>query len=194
MVNRRVTREDWIAAALSGIAEAGVSGLTVEGLSRSLGVTKGSFYHYFSGIQELLGAVLHDWELVATDRVIEALEALPEPAERLRRLFLLIMDRVDRLKAESALLAAAIAGDARVRPTYLRVNRKRLTYTQRLYATLGMSESEAEQFALTAYASYLGALQLVALGSSAFRTQAELTAHATHLQQTLIPSLGKDRG
>src|SRR5204863_7990685 len=104
--------------------------------------------------------------------------------------FEVVWQRVDHLKAEAALAGAAVAGDARVRPVYLRVNRRRLAYTRKLYTSLGLPPAEAREYALTAYGSYLGTLQLLALDSGTFRSQAMLSAHAAHVRRVLVPRLG----
>jgi AcrR family transcriptional regulator len=186
-MNRRVKREDWLGAAVQALAEGGVAALAIEPLARRLEVTKGSFYHYFPSLDAFVQAVIAFWEEQATQVVIRTLDAIPEPEERLARLFEVIWERVDHLKAEAALAAAAVAGDPRVRPAYLRVNRRRLAYTRRLYAALGLPPDEARRQALTAYGSYLGTLQLVALDSGVFRSQADLSAHAAHLRRVLAP-------
>jgi AcrR family transcriptional regulator len=192
-MNQRVSREDWVEAALMAIAEGGLKAITVEALARQLSVTKGSFYNYFANVDELTTGALTRWEELATDVVIRTLDALPGAEDRLKRLFELVCDRVDHLKIESALMAAAVAGDDRVRPAYLRVNRRRLVYTKRLYTELGLSDEHADRWALTAYGSYLGLLQLVALGASAFRSQSDLRAHAQHLGRTLVPPRAHSR-
>src|SRR6185436_622522 len=49
---------DWEDAALAAIAEHGLASLAIPDLARTLGVTKGSFYWHFRGIQELVDAAL----------------------------------------------------------------------------------------------------------------------------------------
>lgn len=188
-MNRKVSREQWLEAALAALGEGGLSALAVEPLARRLGVTKGSFYSHFESLDAYLAAVLGYWERAATEQVIERLEAVALPAERLRRLFETVWERSDHMKIEAALLAGAVAGDARVRPCYLRVNRRRLAYTTELYRGLGLSEEQARRYAVTAYGTYLGTLLLVALEGSTFRSQTELRTHAQHLGALLVPSL-----
>jgi AcrR family transcriptional regulator len=186
-VNRRVTKSDWLEAALQALSETGLRGVAIEPLARGLRVTKGSFYSYFPSLDALIAELLAMWEELATEAVIRSLDAIADPKERLAQLFAASWDRVDHLKAEAALGAAAVAGDPRVRPAYLRVNRRRLAYTRQLYADLGLPPKQAQRFALTAYGAYLGTLQLVALDTGAFGSQSELRHHAAHLADTLLP-------
>lgn len=60
---RRLTREDWIAAARDALTRSGVDDVKVDRLSRDLRVTRGSFYWHFTGRKDLLEALLHDWEV-----------------------------------------------------------------------------------------------------------------------------------
>src|SRR5687768_630541 len=85
MVKRNI-RENWEDAALTAIATHGLRSLSIPDLARSLGVTKGSFYWHFRGIQELIDAALHRWEEM--DRAaLEELRAIAEPRARLTALF-----------------------------------------------------------------------------------------------------------
>jgi AcrR family transcriptional regulator len=60
---RTLTREDWIAAARKTLAVSGVDDVKVDRLSREMKVTRGSFYWHFKGRNDLLDALLHDWEV-----------------------------------------------------------------------------------------------------------------------------------
>jgi AcrR family transcriptional regulator len=82
----RVDRTAYLECALDLLAEAGSEGLTVAALCRRLGVTKGSFYHHFSGMPELEAGVLDFWEQARSRRLIEASEAEPDPSVRAGRL------------------------------------------------------------------------------------------------------------
>ena len=58
---RKLTRTDWLAAALAALLKAGPEGVHVEPLATSLGVTKGSFYWHFEDLQALLSSVIDHW-------------------------------------------------------------------------------------------------------------------------------------
>jgi AcrR family transcriptional regulator len=47
MVRRGVSKEEWLEAGLEAIGKGGVSGLTVKGLARKLGIAKAGFYWHF---------------------------------------------------------------------------------------------------------------------------------------------------
>ncbi|MDQ2788725.1 MAG: hypothetical protein M3Y73_03065 [Actinomycetota bacterium] len=45
---------------------------------------QGSFYHHFENRDSLIIAALADWERSQTEAVIQRLDLIPDPAERLR--------------------------------------------------------------------------------------------------------------
>jgi len=60
--NAQLTREDWIAIARTALIASGVDDVKVDVLARRLKVTRGSFYWHFESRQDLLDALLDDWE------------------------------------------------------------------------------------------------------------------------------------
>lgn len=62
MSNGRLSREDWIKIARKALIASGVEEVKVDVLARCLKVTRGSFYWHFKNRQELLDALLTDWE------------------------------------------------------------------------------------------------------------------------------------
>ncbi len=59
----RLSRGDWIAAALQALTEGGVANVRVEVLAKTLKVTKGSFYWHFTDRNDLLVAMLEHWRM-----------------------------------------------------------------------------------------------------------------------------------
>lgn len=181
-----LSAEDWADAALWSLAE-GVEALSVERLARGLGVTKGGFYWHFKDRADVLQAALARWEQVATTDIIQRLEALPDPRERLRQLLSLTFELGPHGKIEVAIVAGASA-DPRIQPVLARVSQRRIDYLVKLYRALGLPAREARNQALLAYSTYVGLLHLAiaspeALGSS--RARAE---YVQHVVRTLIPA------
>jgi AcrR family transcriptional regulator len=63
VTGRRKSREDWIAAARKVLVRSGVDSVKVDRLANDLHATRGSFYWHFTDRDELLNALLHDWEV-----------------------------------------------------------------------------------------------------------------------------------
>lgn len=62
VTGRRKSREDWIAAARKVLVKSGVDSIKVDRLASDLRTTRGSFYWHFTDRDDLLNALLHDWE------------------------------------------------------------------------------------------------------------------------------------
>ena len=58
----RVTREDWLLAARTALVDEGVGQVKVALLAGRLGVARSSFYWYFTEREDLLAALLEEWE------------------------------------------------------------------------------------------------------------------------------------
>lgn len=80
------TREDYFVVAMDLLGAEGHGALRLGRLCESLGVTTGSFYHYFGGIDGFVRELLEYWEVQQTQR-IAALSLVPaDPRERIRRM------------------------------------------------------------------------------------------------------------
>ncbi len=58
----RLSREDWVAIARKVLIASGIDDVKVDVLAKRLRVTRGSFYWHFKHRQDLLDALLEDWE------------------------------------------------------------------------------------------------------------------------------------
>nr|WKF59632.1 HTH-type transcriptional regulator BetI [Paraburkholderia busanensis] len=65
-----LTRDDWITAGFDALDREGYAGVSVERLARRLNVTRGSFYHHFRGRDDLVRAILTQWESDYTERML----------------------------------------------------------------------------------------------------------------------------
>lgn len=64
MVKR--VRQEWLELAREMLIRGGVEAVTVQSISRKLGVTRGGFYGYFGSRDALLGRLLEDWQDINT--------------------------------------------------------------------------------------------------------------------------------
>jgi AcrR family transcriptional regulator len=153
-----LSAEDWAQAALTAIGEGGLAAVAVEPLAARLGATKGSFYWHFRNRQALIEAALAVWEREHTEQVIALTDAEPDPADRLRRLFTLVVgvSRQDRI--ETALLATA--DEPLVAPVVRRVTQRRIDHVASVFEQLGLSPEQARQRAVLAVSVYLGHVQI----------------------------------
>jgi AcrR family transcriptional regulator len=181
----RLSADDWAQAALDLIAEQGVAAVAVEPLARRLGVTKGSFYWHFPSREALLVAALERWEQVEQEQVFGQLEAIPDPAQRLRSLFELVAHEASSHIVYSELLKAL--DHPVVRPVIERVSSRRLEYLTASFRQAGLSRSDAQHRARLAYAAYIGFLQLNLQLQHPRLQHDEFEAYVGHMMATLIP-------
>src|SRR6266568_7036471 len=102
---RRLTRDDWIIAALGAIADGGLAAVGVEPLAARLGATKGSFYWHFENRDALLEAAIRRWEKETTTDVVADITAAAHdaPASQFRRLVVSVIERAEQDRVGPAL-------------------------------------------------------------------------------------------
>ncbi len=182
----RLSAEDWAQAALDLVAEQGVASVAVEPLARRLGVTKGSFYWHFPSRDALLQAALERWEAIEQESMFGSLEAVSDPRERLRKLFLLVAQEVKSHVIYSELLKAL--DHPAVQPVITRVSQRRLDYLIASFRQAGLSRPDAQHRARLAYSAYLGFLQLALQLHQPRLQHDEFEAYMEHVISTLIPN------
>jgi AcrR family transcriptional regulator len=181
-----LSRTDWTEAALSALAQDGLTGVAVEPLARTLGATKGSFYWHFADRAALITATLELWEQRETTAVIERIQGIDDPRQRLVALGRGAYAGAARGNAHASVLAAA--SDPRVGPVLARVTRARLTFLQRLYRDLGFDQDETTRRARLAYALYLGIGELRRADPDGDLTDAELGGYLNLAVASMLPA------
>jgi AcrR family transcriptional regulator len=73
-MDKDLGRGDWLKAARMALLQGGVEAVRVEKLARNLHVTKGSFYWHFRDREELLEALLREWEVELMQDLIPQLK------------------------------------------------------------------------------------------------------------------------
>lgn len=183
---RSLTVSDWVQVAVDALIEGGVAAVAVEPLAIRLGATKGSFYHHFENRDALINAALDAWERSQTEDVIERLQLIPDPRERLRAVVTAaFMDRVGGVR-DAALLTSAT--DPLIKPVVARVTARRLKYMTETYVQIGMTKAQARRRALLLYTSYLGAYEYLRVGLDDL-SDAELGSYTLELLNTLVPAV-----
>ncbi len=157
---QRLSRDDWITAALDAIADGGLAAVGVEPLAARLGATKGSFYWHFENRDALLEAAISRWEKETTTDVAADITAAAHdaPASQFRRLVVTVIERAEQDRVGPALLASA--AHPAVAPALERVTAARLKLIATVLRRLGFPPAEARRRALLAYSAYLGHAQL----------------------------------
>ena len=178
----RLTAETWTGAALEAIAEGGLAAVTVEGLARRLGATKGSFYWHFSNRDALIEATLAGWEAGETIEVAKMLAPLPDAASRLRVLLKAAFDDRPGARVEAGLLADSNVPV--VRASLERATRARTDYLRQLFERIGVENPQDRS--TTGFAIYLGLLHMRRAGDSSTPHGQELDRYVGQVCDLLI--------
>lgn len=183
----RLDRSVWAQAALQAMREGGLAAVVVETLAERLGTTKGSFYWHFKDRDELVVTALELWEQQMTEAVIDRMQAIDDPRERLRQLFALMFS--DQAGGFMTMALLSHMRHPRVGPVLERVARRRLAYLTDALAECGLPASRAHHHAVVATTTYLGyfGLQRQLPDEPVFGVEAE--AYLRHLWRVLVAEL-----
>ncbi|KUI32801.1 TetR family transcriptional regulator [Mycobacterium sp. IS-1496] len=81
-----VTREGYFETGLAVLADQGYGGLKLAEVCNRLGVTTGSFYHYFANWSAYTRELVEYWRQQRTVRIIDAVRAVSDPRRRIETL------------------------------------------------------------------------------------------------------------
>jgi AcrR family transcriptional regulator len=177
--------ESWCRAALNLIVREGVQAVAVEPMTRSLGVTKGSFYWHFPTRDALVHETLRLWERDQTQDMESRMGGIPDPRARLRILMFAGFEDLENGLFFAALCASS--EDPRVQPYLRRVSERRLAFVTESFRGLGLSDQEARMRALFAYSAYVGYFHLLRAIPDRVRDVTDLSGYVRNLADALVP-------
>lgn len=151
------SQQDWIDGAVQALGNGGIDAVRVEPLAKSLGVSKGSFYHHFQNRRALLLAVLDQWELLGTSAIIHQTEqASNKPAGRLAALVRLSCTPDVLGDAVETSIRSWASSDEIARTVVARVDQRRLDYVTALLEETGMKRALAKRRTAMFYRIIIG--------------------------------------
>ena len=155
--HQKVTQGQYFEAALARLAAHGADGLTIGGLCAEIGVTSGSFYHYFGSWAGFVAALLAHWEAEQTQRIVDQASAVADPEVRLD----LLREQAGALPhdAEAAIRAWSHADEA-VGQAQFRVDRLRHNQLREAVLGMGVPADRADRLATMGLALLVGLQQL----------------------------------
>ena len=149
----QLSAKDWLDQGLKTLARHGFTALKAEPLAKAMGVSRGSFYWHFADVEAFHAAILKHWREVAVERIIADVEAEAgndTPLERLlRRVF------GERVALENAVRSWATV-DPAARTAVQAIDRRRLSYVERLLRAAGLAPRAARARAQILYWAFLG--------------------------------------
>lgn len=177
----KLGRHDWLTIGLKVLAASGIEAVRVEPLAKLMNVTKGSFYWHFKNREDLLNAMLQEWEARETEDIIKQVEeAGGDASAKLLNLFQIAYQEDGQL--EKAMRTWA-ANDVRSAVAITRIDQRRIDYMQALFLQLGFHMVEAKARARLAYYSWIGEFTVGVLPSQAERLEEARLNHAILVRQ-----------
>jgi AcrR family transcriptional regulator len=149
----QLSAKDWLDQGLKTLTESGFTALKAEPLAKAMGVSRGSFYWHFADIGAFHAAILAHWRDVAAEQVIANLEAASSTANPLPRL--LRGAFTGRPALENAVRTWASV-DPLARAAVQAIDRRRLSYVEKLFRANGLPPAVARARAQIFYWAYLG--------------------------------------
>jgi AcrR family transcriptional regulator len=149
----QLSAKDWLDQGLKVLAESGFTALKAEPLAKAMGVSRGSFYWHFADIDAFHAAILKHWREVAAEQIIANLEAASGNDNPLQ--LLLRQAFSGRLSLENAVRSWA-THDPKARRAVQAIDRRRLSYVERLLRTSGLAPRVARARAQILYWTFLG--------------------------------------
>lgn len=140
---KRVSKLDWLNAALRLLQAGGIEAVRIEPLAETLGVAKSGFYYHFKDRADLRAKLLQHWlELDGTPLIEEQKFRDASPADRIE----IVADAVDRadLSRYDFAIRQWARTDPKVRRTWRKEMNKRLEHVRRLFRDLGFEGDELE--------------------------------------------------
>ncbi|WP_295809837.1 TetR/AcrR family transcriptional regulator, partial [uncultured Nitratireductor sp.] len=152
---KRLSAQDWIDFAMATLAREGFDALKADVLARKLGVSRGSFYWHFTGLDDFHRKIIDRWKQLATDSIIVEIERFEAPEQRLNALLRIAFEGGSGLEPRMRAwadnnIAAAQAVSA--------IDRRRQEYIERLLVEAEVPQPTAKTRAQLLYWTYLGAV------------------------------------
>ena len=149
----QLSAKDWLDQGLRTLASDGFTALKAEPLAKAMGVSRGSFYWHFADIGAFHAAILKHWREIAAEQIIANLEASANDDNPLA--LLLRQAFGARLTLEKAVRTWATL-DPSARRAVQAIDRRRLSYVERLLKRSGVAPDVARARAQIFYWAFLG--------------------------------------
>ncbi len=140
---RRVSKTDWLAAALDLLRVGGIEAVRVERLAAKLGVAKSGFYYHFKGHAQLREALLDFWLNLDHIPMDEALKTREKPPKERLRIIVESVDREDLDRYDAAIRLWARQDEA-ARAVWREGMARRIDLIRGIFADAGVPEDELD--------------------------------------------------
>lgn len=152
----KLTKDDWVSAGMGILKTKGYAELSIVRISNYLGVTRGSFYHHFTSLNEFIDALVENWEERIVNHGFEqTLVDHEQPEQEFRNLISYVTQLNDKYDLVFRQWAPS---NTHVKGHMERLDKKRLNKLVELMQRLSSNKDDGEKLAHIAYYAYIGSL------------------------------------
>ena len=152
----KLSKHDWVSAGINQLKEHGPAGVSGEKIARRLDVTRGSFYHHFRSVDELVKLMLEFWEQTQTTDILNRSN---QDYEDLNEKMTMLLESAWNTDADLEIAIRQWAfTNATVRQHVERIDQIRLGYISEIYSQLVNDPKRGPKLGKIAYYGLLGAL------------------------------------
>ena len=137
----RVTRDQWLMAALEALFESGPEAVNIQALARQLKVAKTSFYWHFNDRSELIDSMAEYWIHELTEVVTRNPDIRDQPARERLIKAAEIIEEYDLSQYDMAFRWWA-KREPRAREALIKANELRKEFVESAFAELGFEDQE----------------------------------------------------
>ncbi|OBB48615.1 MULTISPECIES: TetR/AcrR family transcriptional regulator [unclassified Mycobacterium] len=148
-----VSRDGYFDVGIEILSDMGYGGLKLAEVCQRLGVTTGSFYHYFPNWPAYTRELLSHWTQERTVRVIEAVRSEPDPRRRIDALF---QTGLDLPHSAEAAIRVWSALDPHVHEVQVAVDQQRFDILYESAFEILENKRQAQLFAESAVYVFIG--------------------------------------
>lgn len=143
LASKRISKAEWLSAALETLEIEGIIGVNIEKLARKLGIAKSGFYWHFKNRADLLKQMLEYWTHEFTEVVIANADSMQGPAHKRLESVMHMIPQFELNKLDAAIYLWS-KSDPQARKALNRVFKMRLDYIRKLFNELGFNGDELE--------------------------------------------------
>lgn len=155
---KRRKKQDWLQVGLKILGQAGDTGLTIDRMTDELDVTKGSFYHHFTNVQDFKEQLISYW----ADQYITTSSSIPDESGEGQALLDTITEDVFGSVTEPEIAIRNWAQrDEMVRNIVQRVDSVRRGFVLSIFRSLTGDESQALLMADMLSAMLIGSITIL---------------------------------
>ncbi len=135
VVSKRISKAEWLGAALEILEIEGINGVNIEKLARKFGIAKSGFYWHFRNRDDLLKQMLEYWTHEFTEVVIGNTDFMQGPAKKRLESVIQMISQFELNKLDAAIYLWA-KSDPQAQEALDRVFGMRLDYLRKLLREL----------------------------------------------------------